>query len=614
MKEFFKVLKRYIPPYKKMLLLSLIFTFISAILNVFSFMIIIPILQILFKIEDTSNVTLIPWSEMNSDNLQEVAINNAGYYLNSFIESYGASTTLLLLGIFLIVMTLLKTASYFGSSASIIPLRTGVVRDIRTQLYDKVLSLPLGFFSKERKGDIIARMSGDVVEVENSIAGSIDMLIKNPIYIIIYFTTLIYVSWELTLFTITVFPVLGWIMGLVGRKLKQKSLLAQAKLSETMSQMEETLGGLRIVKAFLAEKKMSGRFMKVSNELRNATMRVTMRQAMAHPVSEFLGTCVIVIVLWFGGTLILGDNSPISAPAFIYYLTILYSIINPLKEFSKASYNIPRGLASMERIDKILNSENPIFDKENATSIKSMDKGIEIRNLSFSYDGEKRVLNDINLSIGKGKTIALVGQSGSGKSTLVDLIPRYYDVSEGEVLIDGVNVKDMTIKSLRSLIGNVNQEAILFNDTFYNNITFGVENATMEQVIEAAKIANAHDFIMATEHGYDTNVGDRGCLLSGGQRQRISIARAILKNPPILILDEATSALDTESERLVQEALERLMKTRTTIAIAHRLSTIKHADEICVLMEGRIVERGKHDELLQQNGVYKRLNDMQSLA
>ncbi len=614
MKEFFKVLKRYIPPYKKMLLLSLIFTFVSAILNVFSFMIIIPILQILFKITDTSDLTLIPWSEMNSENAQEVVLNNANYYLNAFIESNGASMTLLLLGIFLIVMTLLKTASYFGSSASIIPLRTGVVRDIRTQLYDKVLSLPLGFFSKERKGDIIARMSGDVVEVENSISGSIDMLIKNPIYIVIYFTTLVYVSWELTLFTITVFPLLGWIMGLVGRKLKQKSLLAQAKLSETMSQMEETLGGLRIVKAFLAEKKMSHRFLKVSNELRNATMRVTMRQAMAHPVSEFLGTCVIVIVLWFGGTLILGDNSPISAPAFIYYLTILYSIINPLKEFSKASYNIPRGLASMERIDKILNSENPIFDKQDATSIKSMEKGIEIRNLSFSYDGEKRVLNDINLTIGKGKTIALVGQSGSGKSTLVDLIPRYYDVAEGEVLIDGVNVKDMTIKSLRSLIGNVNQEAILFNDTFYNNITFGVENATMEQVIEAAKIANAHDFIMATENGYDTNVGDRGCLLSGGQRQRISIARAILKNPPILILDEATSALDTESERLVQEALERLMKTRTTIAIAHRLSTIKNADEICVLMEGRIVERGKHDELLQQNGVYKRLNDMQSLS
>ena len=614
MKEFFKVLKRYIPPYKKSLILSLIFTFASAILNVFSFMIIIPILQILFKITETGDVAFIPWSEMNMDNMKDVLLNNGNYLLNNFIESYGASTTLMLLGIFLIVMTLLKTASYFGSSAAIIPLRTGVVRDIRTQLYDKVLSLPLGFFSKERKGDIIARMSGDVVEVENSIAGSLDMIIKNPIYIVIYFATLIYVSWELTLFTISVIPVLGWLMGIVGRKLKQKSLLAQSKLSETMSQMEETLGGLRIVKAFLAEKKMSDRFMKVSNELRNATMRVTMRQAMAHPMSEFLGTCVIVIVLWFGGTLILGDNSPISAPAFIYYLTILYSIINPLKEVSKASYNIPRGLASMERIDKILNSENPIFDKENAVTAKGMEQGIELRNLSFSYTGEKDVLRDINLTIGKGKTIALVGQSGSGKSTLVDLIPRYYDVTQGEVLIDGVNVKDMTVKSLRSLIGNVNQEAILFNDTFFNNITFGVENATMEQVIEAAKIANAHDFIMATENVYDTCLGDRGCLLSGGQRQRVSIARAILKNPPILILDEATSALDTESERLVQETLERLMKTRTTIAIAHRLSTIKHADEICVLMEGRIVERGKHEELLKLNGVYKRLNDMQSLA
>lgn len=614
MKEFFKVLKRYIPPYKKSLVLSLIFTLTSAVLNVFSFAIIIPILQILFKIEDVEHVDFIPWNEATSENFTEVALNNGNYYLNNFIETVGPSTTLLLLGVFLVVMTLLKTASYFGSSAAIIPLRTGVVRDIRTQLYNKVLSLPLGFFSKERKGDIIARMSGDVVEVENSIAGSIDMLIKNPIYIVIYFATLIYVSWELTLFTILVFPVMGWIMGLVGRKLKQKSLVAQAKLGETMSQMEETLGGLRIVKAFLAEKKMSNRFLKVSNELRDATMRVTMRQAMAHPVSEFLGTGVIVIVLWFGGTLILGDNSPISAPAFIYYLTILYSIINPLKDFSKASYNIPRGLASMERIDKILDSENPIVEKKDAVSTDGLKQGIEIRDLTFSYDGEKTVLNNINLTIEKGKTVALVGQSGSGKSTLVDLIPRYYDVTSGEVLIDGVNVKGMTVKSLRSLIGNVNQEAILFNDSFYNNITFGVENATMEQVIEAAKIANAHDFIMATENGYDTNVGDRGCLLSGGQRQRISIARAILKNPPILILDEATSALDTESERLVQEALERLMKTRTTIAIAHRLSTIKNADEICVLMEGRIVERGKHDELLQLGGVYKRLNDMQSLA
>lgn len=614
MKEFFKVLKRYIPPYKKSLILSLVFTFVSAILNVFSFMIIIPILQILFKITDTSDVSFIPWSEMNEDNIKDIVLNNGNYYLNGFIEENGTSMTLLLLGVFLIVMTLFKTASYFGSSAAIIPLRTGVVRDIRTQLYDKVLSLPLGFFSKEKKGDIIARMSGDVVEVENSIAGSIDMLIKNPIYIVIYFTTLIYVSWELTLFTILVIPVLGWIMGLVGRKLKQKSLLAQSKLSETMSQMEETLGGLRIVKAFLAEKKMSNRFMKVSNELRNATIRVTMRQAMAHPMSEFLGTCVIVIVLWFGGTLILGDNSPISAPAFIYYLTILYSIINPLKEFSKASYNIPRGLASMERIDKILGSENPIVDKKDAIDINGMERGIELCDLTFSYDGEKTVLNDINLTIEKGKTVAVVGQSGSGKSTMVDLIPRYYDATVGKVLIDGIDVKDMSIKSLRSLIGNVNQEAILFNDSFYNNITFGVENATMEQVIEAAKIANAHDFIMATDDGYDTNVGDRGCLLSGGQRQRISIARAILKNPPILILDEATSALDTESERLVQEALERLMKTRTTIAIAHRLSTIKNADEICVLMDGRIVERGKHDDLLKLNGVYKRLNDMQSLA
>ena len=538
-------------------------------------------------------------------------MNNVQYFMNGFTPS----TMLMLLGIFLVVMTLLKTACYFASSAAIIPMRTGIVRDLRTQMYDKIVTLPIAFFSKRRKGDIMARMTGDVGEVENSIATSLDMLIKNPIFILIYFATLLYISWKLTLFTICVLPAMGWIMGTIGRKLKSTSLVAQRKAGEATSQMEETLGGLRIVKAFVAEKKMSNRFKKCSNELRSASIRVAMRQALAHPVSEFLGTGVIVIVLWFGGTLILDDDSAatISASEFIYYLTILYSVINPLKELSKASYNIPRGLASMERVDEILSAENPITDGAKGVEIDDMKEGIEFKNLSFSYDGTRDVLKNINLSVPKGKTVALVGQSGSGKSTMVDLIPRYYDVDRGEIAIDGVNVKDMKVKSLRSLIGNVNQEAILFNDSFYNNITFGVENATMEQVIEAAKIANAHDFIMETENGYDTNLGDRGCRLSGGQRQRISIARAILKNPPILILDEATSALDTESERLVQEALERLMKTRTTIAIAHRLSTIKNADEICVMRDGVIVERGKHEELLKLGGVYKKLNDMQSL-
>ncbi len=613
MKEFFKVLRRFVPPYKKYLILSVAFTLLSAILNVFSFMVLIPILQILFKVSEPVEVDFIAWSAMNSDNAKDVLMNNLQYYMNGFMADYGASSMLLLLGVFLILMTLLKTASYFASSAAIIPLRTGIVRDLRTRMYDKVVSLPLGFFSKEKKGDIIARMTGDVVEVENSIVTSLDMLIKNPIFIIIYFATLLYVSWQLTLFTICVMPLFGWIMGAIGRKLKAKSLVVQQKFGETTSQMEETIGGLRVVKAFVAEKKMSGRFKKCCNELRSAVMRVTMRQALAHPMSEFLGTGIIVIVLWFGGTLILSENSPISAAAFIYYLTMLYSIINPLKELSKASYSVPRGLASMERVDAILKAENPITDGEKGIEISDVKEGIEYKNLTFSYDGERNVLKNINLKIEKGKTVALVGQSGSGKSTMVDLVPRYYDVQQGEVTIDGVNVKDMKVKSLRALIGNVNQEAILFNDTFYNNITFGVENATMEQVIEAAKIANAHDFIMASEKGYDTSVGDRGCRLSGGQRQRISIARAILKNPPILILDEATSALDTESERLVQEALERLMKTRTTIAIAHRLSTIKNADEICVMRDGEIVERGKHDELIKLNGVYKRLNDMQTL-
>ena len=613
MKEFFKVLRRFVPPYRKYLVLSVLFTLLSAVLNVFSFMVLIPILQILFKVTEPVEVDFIAWSTMDSGNAKDVLMNNLQFYMNGFVDSHGASAMLLLLGVFLVLMTLLKTASYFASSAAIIPLRTGIVRDLRTRMYDKVVSLPLGFFSKERKGDIIARMTGDVIEVENSIVTSLDMLIKNPIFIVIYFATLVYVSWEMTLFTICVAPVLGWIMGSVGRKLKAKSMVVQQKVGDTTSQMEETIGGLRVIKAFVAEKKMSGRFRKCCDELRNAVMRVTMRQALAHPMSEFLGTCIIVIVLWFGGTLILSENSPISAAAFIYYLTMLYSIINPVKELSKASYSIPRGLASMERVDAILQAGNPITDGEKGIEPADMKDGIEFRNVTFSYDGERNVLKGIDLKIGKGKTVALVGQSGSGKSTMVDLIPRYYDVQQGEVTIDGVNIKDMKVKSLRSLIGNVNQEAILFNDTFYNNITFGVENATMEQVVEAARIANAHDFIMETEKGYDTCVGDRGCLLSGGQRQRISIARAILKNPPILILDEATSALDTESERLVQEALERLMKTRTTIAIAHRLSTIKNADEICVMRDGEIVERGKHDELIGLNGVYKRLNDMQSL-
>ena len=613
MKEFFKVLRRFVPPYRKFLILSLVFTLLSAILNVFSFMVIIPILQILFKINDASGVEFIDWAMMDSGNIKDILLNNATWYLNSYTEEYGASMVLMFLGIFLIIMTLLKTGCYFGSSAAIIPMRTGIVRDMRTQLYNKVTSLPIGFFSKQRKGDIMARMIGDVGEVENSIVTSLDMLIKNPIFIIIYIVTLFSISWELTIFTLCVVPTLGWVMGAIGRKLKAKSTIAQQKLGETTSQIEETLGGLRIIKAFLAENKMSTRFMKCCNELRSATIKVTTRQASAHPVSETLGTVLIVIVLWFGGTLILGEKSPISAASFIYYLTILYSVINPLKDLSKASYNIPRGLASMERIDAILNAENPITDGEKNVVIEEMKEGIEYKNITFSYDGERNVLKNINLKIPKGKTVALVGQSGSGKSTMVDLLPRYYDVEQGEVTIDGVNIKDMKTKSLRALMGNVNQEAILFNDTFYNNITFGVENATMEQVIEAAKIANAHDFIMATEDGYNTNVGDRGNRLSGGQRQRISIARAILKNPPILILDEATSALDTESERLVQEALERLMKDRTTIAIAHRLSTIKHADEICVLRDGEIVERGKHDDLLKLDGVYKRLNDMQSL-
>ena len=613
MKDLILVLKRFVPPYKKYLVLTVLFNILSALLNIFSFMAIIPILNILFQTEKVVEpVVWIPWSEITLGNISEVVSNNANHLVQEMIMSWGATTTMLVIGLFLAFTTFLKTGAYFLSSATIVPIRTGVVRDIRNQLYQKINTLPLGFFSEERKGDIIARMSGDVQEIENSIMASLDMLFKNPILIVSYFAALLVVSWQLTLFTLVFVPVFGWFMGFVGKKLKAKSIKAQTLWSDTMSIVEETLGGLRIIKAFIAEEKMNRKFDKVNSSYRDHIMRVNIRQALAHPMSEFLGTVMIIIVLWFGGILVL-NQQVLDGSTFVYYLVILYSIINPLKEFSRASYNIPKGMASMERVDKILMAENNIREPNHPVHINDFRHQIEFRDVSFKY-ADKWVLRHINLIIDKGKTIALVGQSGGGKSTLVDLIPRYYDVQEGEVLIDGINVKDLGIHDLRQLIGNVNQEAILFNDSFFNNIAFGVDNATQEQVEQAARIANAHEFIMASENGYDTNIGDRGGRLSGGQCQRVSIARAILKNPPILILDEATSALDTESERLVQDALERLMKTRTTVAIAHRLSTIRNADEIYVLHEGQIVEQGKHEELLQQEGYYKKLNDMQSLG
>ena len=602
----------YLARYKRYIVGTFIMNVLAALFNVFSFSILLPILQILFKVNE-EHFEFIPWGTGGLGAFVDVAKNNGYYYSQELIAQYGPSTTLLLLGLLLSVLTFFKTATYFGGSAMLMPLRTGVIRDIRADIYRKILSLPLSFFSEERKGDILTRVSTDVNEVDASISSSLDMIVKNPIFIIVYLTTLICISWQLTLFTLLVVPLLAWGIGTVGKRLKARSLLMQSRLSDSISQIEETLGGLRIIKAFIAESKMMQRFTKVNDDYRHIATRVALRQSAAHPVSEFLGTVMIVIVLWFGGWLIFTGSSTIDANLFIYYLVILYTTLQPVKDLSKAGYAIQKGLASMERILKILNAQNPIREVENPQEVQGLQHDISFHHVSFSYQEDREVLSDITFTIPVGRSIALVGQSGSGKSTLVDLIPRYHDVQHGSITLDGKDIRSLSIRSLRGLIGNVNQEAILFNDTIFNNIAFGVENATQEQVEAAAKIANAHDFIMEMEQGYQTNVGDRGGRLSGGQRQRISIARAILKNPPILILDEATSALDTESERLVQDALEKLMKSRTTIAIAHRLSTIKNANEIYVLHEGKIVECGTHEELIEQNGYYKKLNDMQAL-
>ncbi len=607
MKGIIHILNRFLPPYKKYVVLAFIFNILTAILNVFSLATIIPILQVLFKIK-RDTFSFINW-DSSDYSFVDILLNNVNWYITQLIELHGSSFTLMALASFLIVMTLLKTGSAYLGSYFLIPIRTGVVRDIRNQVNDKVLSLPLSFFTEERKGDILSRVSGDVNEVENSVMSSLDMLFKNPILILIYLTTMVLLSWQLTLFVMVVLPVMGFVMGRVGRSLKRSSFTAQNKWGELMSQMEETLSGLRVIKAFGAESKISGRFHTGNNEFRRMSNRIARRQQLAHPMSELLGTITIAIVLWFGGTLILEGNRMIDAASFIYYLTIFYSIINPAKEFSKSAYAVQRGLASMERIDKILTADNKITDPAQPLPV-TFNSYIDYKDVWFKYETEW-VIKGVNLKIDKGRTIALVGQSGSGKSTMADLLPRFYDIQQGEILIDGINIKDMRVKDLRSLMGYVNQEAILFNDTFYNNIAFGVENSTENEVINAAKIANAHEFIMATELGYQTNIGDRGGKLSGGQRQRISIARAILKNPKILILDEATSALDTDSERLVQEALEKLMKNRTTIIIAHRLSTIKNADEIYVLREGQIIESGGHNSLYALNGYYTKLCNMQ---
>ena len=610
MKEFWSILREYVPPYKKYLIGSVVMNILSAVFNVFSFSLLIPILQILFNISDAT-YEFIPWHRgMDFGDLT----NNVYWYIDTLVAASGPARVLLGLCVTFCAIVFIKTACYFGAAAVMVPIRTGIVKDLRMQIYNKILSLPLGFFSQERKGDIIARISGDVQEVENSITSTLEMLIKNPVLIIIYMSVLLIMSWELTLFTILFAPVMIWTMGAIGRKLRAQSAEAQQYWSDTMSQVEETLGGLRIIKAFLAENKMSAGFEGITDAMRRKNNRVAVRQASAHPVSELLGSTMIAIVLWFGGTLILSSKSIIDAPSFMSYMAILYCIIQPIKDLSRAAYGIPKGLASMERINVILNAENPITQTPFSKHISTFNEAISFEDVSFCYEqGGKQVLKNIDLKISKGRNIAIVGASGAGKSTLVDLIPRFYDPTSGRITIDGINIKDVCIRDLRGLMGNVNQDPILFNDTIFNNIAFGVENATMEQVIAAAKIANAHDFIMEKENGYDTNIGDRGQLLSGGQRQRISIARAILQNPPILILDEATASLDTESERMVQEALDYLMSSRTTISIAHRLSTVKKADEIIVMNEGRIVERGTHDELLLKNGYYKKLYEMQVL-